>query len=74
MSQLQLNFDVWPPEHWRLPNLDRLEEISRGTLLPDSSEPRDNSRAARLQRLLADVPGVTTADKLPPIGRFFWEI
>ena len=65
MSQLQLKFDVWPPEHWRLPNLDRLEEISRGTLLPESpAKPRDQSKEARIARL-TDLPGVTMADKIP---------
>lgn len=65
MSQLQLKFDVWPPLEFCLPNLDRLEEISRGTLLPEPpAKPRDQSKEARVARL-TDLPGVTMADTLP---------
>lgn len=53
MSQLQLNFDVWPPLEFCLPNLDELERISRGEV-PEPPAERDNSKAGRLARLTAD--------------------
>ena len=58
---------TWPPIEFALPNLDRLEEISRGEHVEQRrlfSEPVDDSRAARLTRILAGVPGVRTANTL----------
>ena len=55
----------WPPEWARLPNLDTLEEISRGERVQQQVlfvEPVDDSRAGRLARVLAGVQGVQTAD------------
>jgi hypothetical protein len=57
--------DQWPPIEFCLPNLDRLEEISRGEHVEQRElfvEPVDDSREARLQRLLDGVPGVRTAN------------
>jgi hypothetical protein len=63
--------EPWPPIEFALPNLDTLEEISRGEHVEQQRlfpEPIDDSRAARLARILAGVPGVQTADRLPPPG------
>ena len=45
------NVGGWIPEWARLPNLDRLEEIERGTLTQQSLFGRDDSREAVLDRL-----------------------
>lgn len=66
----QCNTDApgeWPPEWARLPNLDTLEAISRGEQseqLELFHEPVDDSRAARLARILANVEGVKTANTM----------
>ncbi len=55
----------WPPAEYRLP--DDLDEIEAGRpprQLPLLAEPADDSRQGRLARLLADVPGVASADNL----------
>ena len=60
----------WPPPELLLP--DSIEEIERGR--PDRLRQQplplapDNSREARLRRLLGTVPGIVTADKLDAKG------
>ncbi len=63
----QITTEPWPPLEFCLPNLDRLEEISRGEHLTQRSlfddEPRDDSRDGRLARLTGDADA-TTADRM----------
>ena len=62
--------DPWPPIEFCLPNLDTLEDISRGEHLQQQElfrEPPDDSRAgtdtrARCLLPLLNIDGVTTAD------------
>jgi hypothetical protein len=59
--------DDWPPIEFCLPNLDELERISRGereTQRMLFDEEPDDSRAARLARILANVQGVSTANTM----------
>jgi hypothetical protein len=59
--------EPWPPPEFCLPNLDTLEEISRGEHVEQRLlfvEQPDDSRAARLARILAGVPGVTTGSRM----------
>lgn len=72
MKQQTIDFEPWPPLDLALP--DTIEEIERGRIKQRSlfTEQRDQSKAGRIARLLATVPGVTPADTLPPGGgRFF---
>ena len=57
---------TWPPLEFCLPNLDELERISRGEVRQQVlfAEPPDDSRAARLVRILANVPGIRTGNEL----------
>jgi len=59
----------WPPAEYALP--DALDEIEQGQrtqreLFPEQA---DDTRAGRLARILAGVPGVVRADRLPPPPR-----
>jgi hypothetical protein len=59
--------EQWPPLEFCLPNLDRLEEISRGEHVAQQElfpERPDDSREGRLARILGTVQGVTTGDRL----------
>jgi hypothetical protein len=60
----------WPPKELRLPSLAELERLSRpgGVTVQRQLFPEvpDDTRQGRLARLLATVPSVTTADRLPP--------
>ena len=64
----KIGTEPWPPEWARLPSLQTLEAISRGEGRKVQArlfdEQRDQSKEARLRRLLADVPGVRTADTM----------
>ena len=57
--------EPWPPADLALP--DTIEAIEAGRIAQGElfDEQPDDSRAGRLARILADVPGVTTANKLP---------
>ncbi len=61
--------EPWPPLEFCLPNLDTLEELSRGGPVVQKSLllelPPDNSRETRIARLCS-IPGVVLADTLPP--------
>ena len=57
----------WPPPELELPDLDTLERLS----LPDGGERQpllfavaDDSRAARIARIVADVSAVTAASRM----------
>ena len=54
--------EPWPPAELRLPDTD--EQIEAGR--PETTEQRDNSRQARLDRLLGEVPGLKRASRLMP--------
>ena len=54
--------EPWTPVELRLP--DTYEQIEAGRPEPEAVE-RDNSREARIERLLGSVPGVTTGDTIP---------
>jgi hypothetical protein len=56
--------EPWPPTDLRLP--DSIAAIECGRIVQGElfHEQPDNSRAARLQRILAGVKGLTTADQL----------
>jgi hypothetical protein len=53
-----------------LPNLDWLDDIERGDIVdePEPSEPNDATTNARCLLPLLSIPGVTTADRLEPVG------
>ena len=65
-KQTRFNFKppvpTWPPTDLCLP--DTIEQIEKGR--PEPTEPRDNSRQARLDRLLGEVPGLKRASRLRP--------
>ena len=54
----------WPPAELMLP--DSIAEIERGRIAQKELFPPDDSREGRLQRLLADIPGVKRASRLRP--------
>ena len=56
--------EPWPPAEYALP--DALDEIEQGRRIQQQlfDEPVDDSRAGRLARILAGVPGVVRADRL----------
>lgn len=59
--------DPWPPIEFSLPNLDRLEEISRGEHVEQPEmfvEPIDDSREGRLRRILGSVQGEVMGNTL----------
>lgn len=60
----------WPPAEYALPDLDTLERLSQpgGELRQRELFGRDDSREARLQRILGTVPQVTTANTLTGNG------
>jgi hypothetical protein len=62
---------AWPPVALTLPSLATLERLSRPGGGPVVQQPLfplvpDDGKAARLRRLVGTVPGVATADSLPP--------
>jgi hypothetical protein len=63
------NGKPWPPKEYELP--DSLAEIEAGRPLGQRSlfDFTDDSRAARVARIVANVPGVTTASRMMKKGR-----
>lgn len=61
--------EPWPPRDLALP--DSIEAIEAGRVEQRRlfDEQPDDSRAGRLARILAGIPGTTTADRLTPGGR-----
>jgi hypothetical protein len=59
----------WPPAEYALPYT--LQEIEQGRIVQGElfAGVPDDSRAGRLQRILAGVPGVVPGDRLPPRSR-----
>ena len=65
MSKARTHRRPWPPPAANLP--ETIEQIEAGRDRPTT--PLDNSKAARLARLLGTVPGVATADGMPTTSR-----
>jgi len=61
--------EPWPPMEYRLPDTIARIEVGRPEQQQLMDEPVDDSRAGRLARILAGVPGVVRADRLPPPPR-----
>ena len=53
--------EPWPPPEYALPADNAAIERGR----PEGARIEDHSREGRLRRLMAGVPGVVTANKLP---------